>query len=148
VRIQGLLAGAALALALAACGSAGGGTSPSPTPSQAPPVATTPAPGFDVLITDTDTDVTARIGQRIEVYLRARPGMSPWAAVRSTDSSVLAAVPTGILAPRGVTIAGFQAVGLGTTTVTAYAAPVCGPGVACPAYAILFSVRVTVLAPS
>jgi hypothetical protein len=147
--MRDLLAGAAVALALAGCGSAGAGPgsspSPSPSPSGEPPVATTPAPGFDVLITDLDRDVTLHAGQKIEVFLRASPGMSLWANIRSADSSVLAAVPTGILAPRGVTVAGFQAVGVGTTTITAYAAPVCGPGVACPAYAILFSVRVTVL---
>jgi hypothetical protein len=49
------------------------------------------------------------------------------------------------MAPRGVTVAAFVARRAGTTNVTSTAGPLCSPGQACPAYAVLFSVTVTVI---
>jgi hypothetical protein len=129
---------------LAACGTvrgAPGGTEPSPIT----PAPTAPVHGFDVLITDQDRAVTVQVGQRIEVFLRQKPGMTEWSGIRSEDTSVLAPIPTGIAAVRGATIAGFTAVQTGTTNIQSSAGPMCAPGEACPAYAILFSVAVTVL---
>lgn len=100
--------------------------------------------GFDVLITDRDQDVTVHTGQKVEVYLTQGPGLTVWSGLRSDDEAVVAPVPTGITAPRGVTIGGFKAVALGTASITAYATAVCSPDEACPMYAALFSVRVTV----
>ncbi|HEV2216340.1 MAG TPA: hypothetical protein VGV88_02095 [Candidatus Dormibacteraeota bacterium] len=108
------------------------------------PVVTTAAPGFDVLITDTDRAVTVRLGQRIELVLHARPGMSSWSGVNVDDSTILKAVPTGITAARGVTIAGYAAVRPGTATIRATATPLCSPGQACPLFAMLFEAQVTV----
>ena len=51
----------------------------------------------------------------------------------------------GELAARGVTIAGYEATGPGTATIRATATPLCSPGQACPAFAMLFEVRVTVV---
>ena len=113
-------------------------------PTPRPPVATSPTAGFDVLITDTDRAVTVKSGQRIELVLHARPGMSSWSGVNVDDDRVLRGIPTGITAARGVTIAGYEAVGPGTATIRATAGPLCSPGQACPAFAMLFEVVVTV----
>src|ERR1051326_3386595 len=80
--------------------------SPRPTPS---PVAVSPTVGFDVLITDTDRAVTVKSGQRLELILHAKPGMSGWSGVNVDDYTVLRAIPTGITAPPGVTVAGYEA---------------------------------------
>lgn len=112
---------------------------------QTTPTATAPAPGFDVLVTDKDQDVTVQAGQRIEVYLRERAGLTVWSSLRSDDEAVLAPIPTGIAAARGVTIGGFKALTTGTASITAYATALCSPGQACPMFAALYSVRVTVV---
>jgi hypothetical protein len=109
-----------------------------------PTVPSGPTAGFDVLITDTDRAVTVKLGQRLEVILHARPGMSDWSGVNVDDYTVLRAVPTGITAARGVTIAGYAAARPGTATIRATATPLCSPGQACPAFAMLFEVSVTV----
>lgn len=127
------------AAALCACGAvSGGGAVPSPTPP------TTPTAGFDVLVTQNDAAVSVHVGQRIEVVLVQRSGMTRWGDVRADDETVLEAVPTGISAPSGQTYAGFQALKAGEATITSYATALCSPGQACPMFAMLFSVRVTV----
>jgi len=133
-----------MVLALAGCtrASCECGAAPS-SPGAVVPV--NPAAGFDVLVTDRDQDVTVKAGQRIEVYLRQRGGLTMWTGLRSDDESVLAPVPTGITAARGVTIGGFEAVAPGTASITAYATAACSPGQACPMFAALFSVKVTVV---
>ena len=111
-----------------------------------PPTApvVSPTAGFDVLITDTDRAVTVRSGQRLELILHAKPGMSDWGGVNVDDYTVLRAVPTGITAARGVTIAGYEAARPGTATIRATATPLCSPGQACPLFAMIFEVVVTV----
>jgi hypothetical protein len=128
------------ALMIAACGStSGAGGAPSPTPP------TSPAAGFAVLITDHDRAVSVGVGQRIEVYLSQRSGMTEWQNLVADDTTVVQPVDTGIVPPpRGATIAGFVALRAGTANITATAGPLCSPGQACPMYAVLFSVRVTV----
>jgi len=125
---------------IVACGSAGGQpAAPSPTPP------TSPAAGFDVLITDHDRAVSVLVGQRIEVYLAQRSGMTEWHNLAVDDTSVVQPVNTGVVPPpRGATIAGFVALRPGTANITATAGPQCSPDQACPAYAVLFSVLVTV----
>ncbi len=103
------------------------------------------AAGFDVLITDKDQDVTVHAGQKIEVYLRQRSGLTVWTGLRTDAEAVLAPIPTGLLAPAGATIGGFQAVTAGVANITATATADCSPGKPCPMFAALFSVRVTVL---
>jgi hypothetical protein len=110
-----------------------------------PAVPVSPASGFDVLITDKDQDVTVHAGQKIEVYLRQRSGLTPWTGLRTDAETVLTPIPTGITAARGVTIGGFQAVAPGVANITATATADCSPGQPCPMFAALFSVRVTVL---
>ncbi len=99
-----------------------------------------------MLVTDHDRAVAVRVGQKIEVALAQRSGMTRWGPVQAADETVLEPTPTGISAARGVTIAGFIARNAGTTEVTSTAGPLCSPGQACPQYAVLFSVTVTVTA--
>ncbi len=104
-----------------------------------------PGPGFDAVATEHDTAVTITVGQKLELVLHARPGMTNWANVRSSDTSVLAPIANpAATAARGVTLAGFQAEAVGTAVITASAGAACSPGQACPQFAILYSVMVTV----
>ena len=89
--------------------------------------------------------MTVHVGQKVEVFLRQKSGMTRWSGISSEDTAVLTPVPTGITAARGVTIGGFAAVSAGTTNLHSFAGPLCSPGQACPMYAILFSVTVTVV---
>ena len=141
IRLALALVGACVLLA--GCGTPGCACGPGLAGS--PPSATSPVAGFDVLVTDKDQDITVHAGQRIEVYLRQRPGLTVWSGLRTDDEAVLAPIPTGIAAVRGVTIGGFQAITPGTASITAYATADCSPGQACPMFAALFSVRVTVV---
>jgi len=138
------LAIAGAAAMLGACGTVGCVCGPVVLPTPVTPPATSPTPGFDVLITDTDRAVTVKSGQRLELVLHARPGMSNWGRVNVDDYTVLREVPTGITAARGVTIAGYEAARPGTATIRATATPMCSPDQACPAFAMIFEVSVTV----
>jgi len=96
-----------------------------------------------VLVTDHDRAVSVLAGQRIEVYLAQRQGMTRWQNLVADDTSVLQPVQVSVL-PSSATVAGFVAMRPGTANITATAGPLCSPGQACPMYAVLFSVRVTV----
>lgn len=104
-----------------------------------------PGPGFDAVATERDTAITITVGQKLEVVLHARPGMTNWANVRSSDTSVLAPIANpAATAVRGVTLAAFQAQAAGTAVITASAGAACSPGQACPQFLILYSATVTV----
>lgn len=139
----GLIAALA-ALVLMACGSAGcmcvGNPLATPTPS------TGPGLGFDAVVTEKDTAITIHTGQKLEVVLHARSGMTDWSNVRSSDMSVMSPIVNpAATAVRGVTLAAFQALRTGQADITATAGALCpSPGQACPMYAILYSVTVTV----
>ncbi len=141
--VKTALTAALAALVLSACGSAGTGSvtvaSPTPSPSSAPGL------GFDAKVTETDTAVTIHVGQKLEVVLRARSGMTNWSNLRSSDTSVLGPIvnPTAA-AVRSVTLAAFQGIAPGQAVVTATAGALCSPGQACPMFAMLYSVTVTV----
>ena len=109
-----------------------------------PYVPTTPDQGFDVLITEHDRAVSLRLGQLVEVYLAQHPGMTRWSPLRADDPTVLQVISTDRIFPPYATVGTFVARVPGTTNVTATAGPLCSPGQACPAYAALFSVTVTV----
>ncbi|MEO9049549.1 MAG: hypothetical protein ABI334_08085 [Candidatus Dormiibacterota bacterium] len=127
------------ALLLAACGTAGTGSGPSP--------GVTPGQGFDLVVSDHDTTATMQVGQKVELVLHARGGMSNWMQPRSSKESVLAPiVDPAATAVRGVTLAAFQAMSPGEAQITAYASPICSPGQACPMYVAVFNVTVTVTA--
>jgi hypothetical protein len=104
-----------------------------------------PGLGFDAVVSDHDTAITIHTGQKLEVVLHARPGMSNWSNVRSSDTAVLSPVVNpAATAARGVTLAGFEAQKAGQATITASAGAACSPGQACPQFAVLYSVTVTV----
>jgi len=112
------------------------------------PVQTSPSPGlgFDAVVTETDTAITIQSGQKLEVVLHARSGMTNWSNVRSSDTSVLSPIVNpAATAVRGVTLAAFQALTPGRSDITATAGAACSPGQACPMYVMLYSVTVTVL---
>lgn len=132
---------AALGLLSVACGATGigGGSNPSPSPA--------PSSGqrFDVTVTDADHAITIRTGRTLEVVLHAHNGMSNWTHPVSSDKSVLApVVDPAATAVRGVTLAAFEAKRTGVVHVTATASPICTPGMACPMYVALYSLKVTI----
>jgi len=131
----------AAALVISGCGAyrTGADPSPSPTPSEGTGL------GYDVVVTEKDKTATMRVGQKVEVVLRANSGMDNWTQVRSTTESVLVPIVNpAATAVRGVTLAAFKAVAPGQAEITAYANPHCPPGSACPMYVAVFSVKVTV----
>jgi hypothetical protein len=139
--VKAALIAALTALVLSACGSAGIGSAPSPTPNPSGG----PGLGFDAQVTELDTAVTIHTGQKLEVVLHARSGMSTWSNVRSSNTSVLSPIVNpAATAVRGVTLAAFQALAPGQADITATAGAACSPGMACPMFAILYSVTVTV----
>jgi phage tail protein X len=90
---------------------------------------------------------TVRIGEKLEAVLHSNPGMTAWSGVRSSDPLVLAPiVDPAATAVRGVTLAGFKAVAPGKAEITATAGPDCSPGQACPAYLMLLTIDITVVA--
>jgi predicted small lipoprotein YifL len=131
-----------VALALTACGAVGGGAAP---PAASP--STNPGAGFDVTATENTRSVTLRAGQTLAVVLHAKPGMTDWRSVQSSDQSVLAPIVNpAATAARGVTLAAFKGIGPGTARVTASAGPDCAPDQPCPAYLMVLTIDVTVTA--
>jgi uncharacterized protein YceK len=136
-----LLVAIGAAMVISGCGSVATSSSPSPIPS------TSPNLNFDVAVSEKDRKATMRVGQKLEVVLHANTGMTNWAQPKSSDESILVPiVDPAATAARGVTLAAFQAKSTGQADITAYAGPVCSPGLACPMYVVVFSVRVTVTA--
>lgn len=136
-----LLLVAAVGLLAVACGTtaAGSGPSPSPTPSQGTGV------GFDVTATEQDHAVSMHVGQKLEVILHTAGGAGFWNHPQSSDTAVLQPiVDPAATAVRGVTLAAFQARSAGVVKVTAVGGPLCAPGQACPMYAVLYSLTVTI----
>ena len=86
-----------------------------------------------------------RVGQTLLLELHAKRGMTDWNAVTSSDTSALTPLTIDVMAPRGVTLAKFQATSQGQFKVTAVAGALCPQGQPCPAYAVLYSLRVTVV---
>lgn len=119
----------------AACGAVGSGASP--TPSENPM-------HFDVTATEKDHAVSMRIGQNLEVVLHGGAQLN-YQQVRSSDPSILEpTVDPAATAVQGVTLAAFKAKAAGKTTVTAVGAPVCPSGEACPMFAVLYTLQVTI----
>lgn len=142
LELRTISTGIAAALALCACGAVGTVAPPSPSPGGP---STSAGRGFDVSVTEKDYAISIRVGQKVEAVLPTNPGMTAWSGVRSSDPSILMSiVDTGATAVRGVTLAGFQAIAPGQVQITAYAGASCSPGYACPQYALLLSIEVTV----
>jgi hypothetical protein len=139
MRYPSMLAAAALLLMISACATPtiGSGSSARPTG--------TPWVEFIASATEQDHAVTVTTGQRLLLQLHAKPGMTGWTAVRSSDTSLLRPITIDLMVPRGVTVAAFQSISRGQVLVTAVAAPACSPAQACPAYIVLYSLQVTVV---
>jgi hypothetical protein len=128
------------ALVFSGCGAVGGGAAQ---PTSSP--TTNPGAGFDVTVTENTRSVTLRAGQTLAVVLHARPGMTNWNGVQSSDHSVLAPIVNpGASAARAVTLAAFKAIAPGKARIDASAGPLCSPGQACPAYMMVLTIEVTV----
>jgi hypothetical protein len=101
---------------------------------------------FDVTATEKDHAVTMHTGQKLEVVLHGG-GQLNYQQVRSSDTSILEpTVDPAATAARGVTLAAFKATSAGQAQVTAVGAPVCPSGQACPMFAVLYTLTVTVSA--
>ena len=101
---------------------------------------------FDVIATEKDHAVSMHVGQRLEVVLHGGTVVR-YQQARSSDQAILApTVDPAETAAIGVTLAAFVARSRGQATVTAVGSPVCPSGAICPAYAILYSLTVTVTA--
>jgi hypothetical protein len=138
--VKTALLAAVAALLISACGAVQTGIGPAPSPSRGPGF------GFDAMVTEKDKVITIQVGQKLEVVLHANAGMTNWSNVRSSDTSVLTPIVNpAATAVRGVTLAAFQAQTPGQSMITASAGAACSAGQACPMYAILYSVTVTVL---
>jgi len=99
---------------------------------------------FDVAATEQDHAVVMHVGQKLQVVLHGG-GQVNYQQVQSSDTSVLApTVDPAATAVRGVTLAAFVAKSAGTSRVTAVGAPVCPSGQACPMFAVLYTLNVTV----
>ncbi|MHB8589172.1 MAG: hypothetical protein ACYDA0_10000 [Candidatus Dormibacteraceae bacterium] len=137
MRIQLLVAAAALLIS--GCGSVGTASSPSPSPGTGSNL------NFVVTVTETTKAASLRVGEKLEVVLRAASQMTNWTQPRSSDESILAPIVNpAATAVRGVTLAAFQARAPGQVDITAFTGPVCPTGHACPMYVMVFSARVTV----
>jgi hypothetical protein len=122
------------------CGASGGRTAQPPGSPSASPGA-----GFDVTVTENTRSVTLRAGQTLAVVLDAKPGMTNWNGVRSSDPSVLAPIVNpAASAARGVTLAAFKAIAPGKAQIDATAGPDCSPDQACPAYLIVLTIEIDV----
>ncbi len=129
--------GVVAAALLAACGAyTMPGAESSPTPSF--------GAGFDVTATEKDHAVAMHPGQTLEVVLHGGT-VTAWQQVRSSDERLLRpAVDPAATSARGVTLAAFRAVASGEVTVIAVGTPVCPSGQACPMYAMLYTLKVTI----
>jgi hypothetical protein len=130
---------AVLVLVLSGCGTFGTGSAASPNPTS------TVGVGHAHIVSEQDRAATIQVGQTLLLELHARPGMSDWSGVRSSDTSLLKPLTIDVMVPRHVTVAAFQAISEGEVLVTAVAGPLCPPGQLCPAYVVLYSLRVNVV---
>lgn len=122
---------------LTGCGAAAG---------QPPAASTAPAsPPAQLTVADAGRVVTLHTGESIEVALAQQPGFGQWSQPTTTNAGVLAPqVDPRAAAVRGMTLASFRAAARGTADLQSGAGAECSPGVACPAVARGWQVRVVV----
>lgn len=101
-------------------------------------------PAFTLTNADNGRTFHAKVGQVIDLTLRANQGMQDW-VVQQPDPSILAPTPNpGAAAARGATLRAFRAVAAGTATIAATDRPVCPPGQACPQFILAWKATVIV----
>jgi len=124
-----------LALLVVSCGAAGQGASPGPSDNPT---------HFDVTATEKDHAVSMHVGQKLELVLHGG-GQLTYQQVTSSNASILEpAVNPAATAVVGVTLAAFKARTPGAARVTAVGVPVCPSGQACPMFAVLYTLVVTI----
>jgi hypothetical protein len=124
-----------LALLAAGCGTVGQGAGPSPSDNPM---------HFDVTATEKDHAVSMHVGQKLELVLHGGSQLT-YRQVTSSDTSILdPTVDPAATAALGVTLAAFKARAAGEARVTAVGAPVCASGQACPMFAVLYTLTVTI----
>ena len=124
-----------LALLAASCGTVGQGAGPRPTDNPL---------HYDVTATEKDHAVSMQVGQKLELVLHGG-GHLTYQQVSSSNTSILEpTVNSAATAVLGVTLAAFKARAAGVERVTAVGAPVCPSGQACPMFAVLYTLTVTV----
>ena len=139
---------AAAGLLLAAC-TAG---SPAPSSPAAPPSVAEPASGGTALspaatITNAEEgkSIQVRVGQALDVVLKADDGMDPW-QVANPDPAILApTVNPAAAAAKGMTLRAFKAIAPGMAAVRATDRPTCNPGQACSRLIRAFTATVVVV---
>lgn len=139
MRYASMAAAAALLLTVSACSTLIIGPAASPRPLG------TAGVGVIARVTEQNHSVTMKTGQKLLRELHAKPGMSDWSGVRSSNTSLLGPMTIDVMVPSGVTVAAFQAISRGQVMVTAVAGPACSPGQACPAYVVVYSLQVTIV---
>ena len=93
---------------------------------------------------DAGKTVTFKVGDTIDLALKAANGFDNW-EVATPDAAILRpTVNPAAAAVRGATLRAFQAVGVGTTAITATSKPTCLAGQACPQLVQAFKVTVVV----
>ena len=99
---------------------------------------------FDITATEKDHAVSMHVGQKLEVVLHGG-GQLRYQQVTSSNTSLLEpTVNPAATAALGVTLAAFKARAPGEARVTAVGAPVCRSGQACPMFAVLYTLTVTI----
>lgn len=104
------------------------------------------SPAATITNADQGKSFDVRVGQVVDVALKADEGMDNW-QVAAPDPAVLApTVHPAAAAARGVTLRAFKAVGAGSVRITATDRPTCTPGQACSQLIRGFSATVVVAA--
>ena len=117
-----------LAILLAGCG---GQASAASSPSASASGGNVLSPAATVTNTDDGKTVQLRVGQMLDVALKADRGMANW-QVQDPDPAILTPVVNPeAAAAQGTTLRAFKAVGAGTATLSATDRVACNPGQAC-----------------
>jgi hypothetical protein len=103
-------------------------------------------PALTITNADDGKTFQVRVGQVVDVALKAEAGMDNWQVANPAASILAPTVNPAAAAAQGVTLRAFKAVGAGTATIEATDRPTCGPGQACPHFVRAFRATVVVAA--
>jgi len=135
---------AAALLLLTACSAGSATLNVSVAPSSSPSSGTLPSssspsqngtsalqPAATITNADENKTLHVKVGQVVDVALKAANGMDSW-AVANPDPAILApTVDPAAAAARGMTLRAFKAAGAGTADLSATDRPLCNPGQVC-----------------
>jgi hypothetical protein len=89
------------------------------------------APAATISVADDRKTVQLRVGQVVDVALKADEGMDTWQVSASDPAVLTAIVNPAAAAVKGMALQTYKAVGSGTAELTATDRPACNPGQAC-----------------